>query len=307
MLVVVSAFARATNLLLSMAEERSIHYLEDFIKLHERWLDGLSIEEELRDLSRAMNRAYTFPCRAAYQDHVLSVGERVAAKIFASHLGNGVPVDAYHLLFTDGKFGDASVDLKRSAERMKIIRKIWESGKIPVVTGFLGNYLGYRTTLGRNGSDYTAGVLGHLLNADSIILMSDVEGVFTGDPKFIKDARVIPLLSYDRALLAAKLGMKRVHPKAIEASRRRIKILLGSTKDRRMGTTIGNVGMRVPIIVHRVHSPGYYRVSIIGHQERFREYKCIECKRDYQSYLVKDEELKDALRSMHEVVLHEIS
>ncbi len=303
--VVVSAFARVTSLLLELAEKRKKEYIEELLRIHERWLNGVEIEDELRELRRTLRTPHAFPSREAYVDHVLSFGERISAKIFAHYLGNGAAVDAYELLLTDGNFGNAKVDLERSRAKMKLLSSLWEKGKIPVVTGFLGNYRGYRTTLGRNGSDYTAGVLGYLLNAQSVVLMSDVDGVYTADPRLFRDARIIPLLSYERALLASRLGMKIVHPRAIEAAGKRVNIVLGSTQNWRIGTTIGGVGMKMPIIVHAQHSPGYYRLSVIGRTRLPLKYRPIEKGREYVSYLVKREELKDAVSRIHGVIFGE--
>ncbi|MEM0482004.1 MAG: aspartate kinase, partial [Nitrososphaerota archaeon] len=92
-------------------------------------------------------------------------------------------------------------------------------GVVPVVTGFIGRTRdGAITTLGRGGSDFTAALLGSGVKADEVVLWSDVDGLLTADPRIVKEARVIPRLSYEEALEMAVFGAKGLHPRAIEAA-----------------------------------------------------------------------------------------
>jgi aspartate kinase len=89
---------------------------------------------------------------------------------------------------------------------------------IPVVTGFIGaTEEGILTTLGRGGSDYSATILGAALDADEVIIWTDVDGVLTADPRLVPDARTIPEISYREASELAYFGAKVLHPKTLRA------------------------------------------------------------------------------------------
>jgi aspartate kinase len=93
-----------------------------------------------------------------------------------------------------------------------------QGGTIPVVTGFIGATVeGVLTTLGRGGSDYSATILGAALDADEIIIWTDVDGVLTADPRLVPDARTIPEISYREATELAYFGAKVLHPKTLRA------------------------------------------------------------------------------------------
>jgi aspartate kinase len=96
------------------------------------------------------------------------------------------------------------------------LRPLLQRGVIPVVTGFIGaTQEGLRTTLGRGGSDYSATILGAALDADEVIIWTDVDGMMTADPRFVADATTIDEISYREATDLAQFGAKVLHPKAI--------------------------------------------------------------------------------------------
>src|SRR4029077_14957778 len=93
-----------------------------------------------------------------------------------------------------------------------------KAGQIPIITGFIGATAdGVLTTLGRGGSDYSATILGAALDADEIIIWTDVDGVLTADPRLVADARTIPEISYREATELAYFGAKVLHPKTLRA------------------------------------------------------------------------------------------
>ena len=97
-----------------------------------------------------------------------------------------------------------------------VLQPLFNQGVIPVVTGFLGAAPdGTITTLGRGGSDYTAGILGAVLQADDVWIWTDVDGVMTADPRLVPNAQVIPLLSYNEVGELAYFGAKILHPRTI--------------------------------------------------------------------------------------------
>jgi len=98
------------------------------------------------------------------------------------------------------------------------LRPLLEKGIVPVVTGFIGATAdGVLTTLGRGGSDYSATILGAALDADEVIIWTDVDGVLTADPRLVPEARTIPEISYREATELAYFGAKVLHPKTLRA------------------------------------------------------------------------------------------
>jgi aspartate kinase len=96
------------------------------------------------------------------------------------------------------------------------LRPFLEKGIVPIVTGFIGATAeGQLTTLGRGGSDYSATILGAALDADEVIIWTDVDGVLTADPRLVPDARTIPVISYREAAELAYFGAKVLHPKTL--------------------------------------------------------------------------------------------
>ncbi|MBA3947702.1 MAG: aspartate kinase [Herpetosiphonaceae bacterium] len=155
-------------------------------------------------------------------DMISSLGERLnAPQVAAALRAAGVPasaVDAAEVIVTNDRFGDATPDLALTKIRAdQRLRPLLERKLVPVVTGFLGaTPAGVTTTLGRGGSDYSAAIIGAALEADEVVFYKEVDGVMTGDPQLVPDARVLPLLSYDEISELAYFGAKVLHPKAIQ-------------------------------------------------------------------------------------------
>ena len=108
---------------------------------------------------------------------------------------------------------------------------ILEAGHVAVVTGFCGRAPdGATTTLGRGGSDFTATLLAAALGAESVVIWTDVEGVFTADPRIVPEARVIPQLNYREAAELSYYGAKVLHQRTmIPVESRRIPVWTRST------------------------------------------------------------------------------
>jgi len=108
--------------------------------------------------------------------------------------------------------------MKETRERSrKLLMPLLNEGLVPVVTGFIGATLeGVLTTLGRGGSDYSATILGAALDADEIIIWTDVDGVLTADPRLVSDARLLHEISYNEAAELAYFGAKVLHPKTLQ-------------------------------------------------------------------------------------------
>ncbi|MFW5968301.1 MAG: bifunctional aspartate kinase/homoserine dehydrogenase I, partial [Persicimonas sp.] len=152
-------------------------------------------------------------------DLILSFGERSSARLVAKLLeATGTPAlfqDSRAWTVTDDTFGDARVDFEASKARLEALRDEWGE-RVPVHTGFLGETPdGRTTTLGRNGSDYTATLLAAMLEAEEVVVSTDVAGVMTADPLIVEDAYPLERLSYLEALELANYGTRMFHDRTM--------------------------------------------------------------------------------------------
>ena len=154
---------------------------------------------------------------------ILSMGERTSIRVFSSVLESlGVKseyIDPSHELWpviTDDNYGKANIDFERTEEQSQGLLGLLEQGIIPVVCGFLGRTEeGEVTTLGRGGSDVTAFLLGHCLNADDVIIVTDVDGVMSTDPRKIDEAKKLDYISVEEMRDLATHGAQVLHPHAL--------------------------------------------------------------------------------------------
>jgi aspartate kinase len=154
-------------------------------------------------------------------DAISSLGERLSAPLVAVAVNElGVPseaIEATELIVTDAFHGGAEpqMELTRTKSQARL-RPLLEKGIVPIVTGFIGATAeGQLTTLGRGGSDYSATILGAAMDADEVIIWTDVDGVLTADPRLVAEAQTIPVISYREAAELAYFGAKVLHPKTL--------------------------------------------------------------------------------------------
>jgi len=157
---------------------------------------------------------------AAYDslyDQVVSTGELQSSRIVSAFLNHaGIAnhwLDATQVIRTDNHFREAHVDM---AESDRLLRAYMTAhpARVYVTQGFIGGTKdGLRTTLGREGSDYSAAIFGNLLDADSVTLWKDVQGVYSEDPRKVKDAVLLRHLTYTQAAELAERGAQVVHRK----------------------------------------------------------------------------------------------
>jgi aspartate kinase len=154
-------------------------------------------------------------------DTIASFGERLScAQIAAVFEDAGIAaeyVDARKLIITDANFGQALVDFVKTGENIqKALLPLVENNIVPVVTGFIAATKdGITTTLGRSGSDYTGAIVGSALGSEEIWIWTDVDGVMTADPRYVRGARHLPEISYREAAEMSYFGAKVVHPKTM--------------------------------------------------------------------------------------------
>ncbi|USH00019.1 aspartate kinase [Thermococcus argininiproducens] len=309
--VVLSALRGVTDALLGLAESKDKSVIGKIARKHsiladESGVDCDILEPLFVELECVLKNERRFPNKGAFIDHVLSFGERLSVIIFANALENsGIRsevVDALHVIKTDDNFGNAAVDFSGTAKRIKLIEKLLNEGKVPVVTGFLGGYKGLRTTLGRGGSDYTATILGSLLEARAVLIMSDVRGIYTADPRIVKDAKLLPFVSYEEALNASALGMRALHEKSICPVMGRLPVILGKTDSYRLGTFVSDISAEVPILTYKPVNENFACIGVVGLREVNFNAPIYKKGKNWISFLVKREELENSLNDLHEVI-----
>ena len=227
LMVVVSAMGKTTNALERVLELISAGKEEDALNQWIGIIDShVAIMKELglqpgSDIRLQGEIPYdpTLPYDENY-DQIVSMGELMSTQIVAVYLlKQGLSVEWWNmpkLLRTDDTWREAKVD---DAASRAVIRAGWERANRPqvvVAQGFIGGTAGgKRTTLGREGSDYTAALLGNYLDAESVTIWKDVPGILNADPRLEPDTVLIPSLRYQDAVELSYSGAQIIHPKTI--------------------------------------------------------------------------------------------
>ena len=170
-------------------------------------------------------------------DVISSFGERLSADLLATALRSRGLQATYRMphkigLITDGKFGDATANMPKTARNLqKHLTPLTREGMIVVIPGFFGvSEEGDVTTFGRGGSDYSAAVVAAAMGAETLEVWKDVPGYMSANPKFVPEAQLIPLLSYDETAELSYFGAKILHPRTVEPLRRmRLNIAVKNT------------------------------------------------------------------------------
>ncbi len=239
--VVVSAMSGVTNELIEAATESKAGngsgVAEVFAQLRKQHDEAVRAlihsEDRRRDLRQKLNEFFaegeglcesTISLRELTpraQDAISGLGERLCAPLVAAALvESGLAseaIEATELIVTDSYHGGAEPWVEPTRARCRVrVAPLLEKGIVPVVTGFIGaNEESVLTTLGRGGSDYSATILGAALDADEVVIWSDVPGLLTADPRLVKDARTIGEICYREAAELAHFGAKVLHPKTL--------------------------------------------------------------------------------------------
>lgn len=163
------------------------------------------------EMLRNQSRNYSF-----VYDQVVGYGELLSTKIVAAYLNAcEIPVqwlDARKLVATDQKYRDAGVNWKKTTQNLLATC----SGSF-ITQGFIGSdENGFMTTLGREGSDYTAAIIAHGLSAQSVTIWKDVPGVLNADPRVFNDTVLLEQISYSEAIELAFYGASVIHPKTLQ-------------------------------------------------------------------------------------------
>ena len=150
-------------------------------------------------------------------DQIIGFGELISTKIVSSYLNyvgiSNTWLDVRNLIETDTTYRDAYVNWTATETQITTIN----TTDLIVTQGFLGrNKQGYTTSLGREGSDYTAAIFGYCLNAESVTIWKDVDGVLNGDPRYFENTQLLEQISYGEAIEMAFYGASVIHPKTLK-------------------------------------------------------------------------------------------
>jgi aspartokinase/homoserine dehydrogenase 1 len=158
---------------------------------------------------------------AALLDRLASFGERFSARLFAAALEKAgvpaVPVASSDFVLTCDTFRDAKPQLQQTKLRgCEVLLPLLEDRMVPVVTGFIGATPDGRiTTLGRNSSDFSGAIVAHVVDADELVIWTDVDGIYTANPNDSEEAKLLHDMSYDEAHALAVSGAKVLHPRVL--------------------------------------------------------------------------------------------
>ncbi len=234
--VVVSAMGKTTNALERVMEAfwqghtgEAVVAMQTIVDYHAEILADLwgapHLPERVRTFYEELEEIITLanPKSRTYEewyDRIVSFGELISTTIVAEYLSfDGTSaewLDIRRIFLTNSRFRDANIDIEASTPRL--LRAVdSSSAKVIVGQGFIGaTESGATTTIGREGSDYSAAVAGYILGAESVSIWKDVEGILNGDPKQFEGVSYIPELTYLDAIELAYSGAQIIHPKTIK-------------------------------------------------------------------------------------------
>jgi bifunctional aspartokinase / homoserine dehydrogenase 1 len=237
LVVVVSAMKGVTDRLLAVSHALGEGKLalarneaEGLVHLHFSVLQDLQLAEEQhdrvrrglqllgRDFLHEVPQEGSVVATEELADRLASFGERFSARLFAAALEKSgvpaVPVASSDFVLTCDTFRDAKPNLEETKERGRdILLPLIEAALVPVVTGFIGATPDGRiTTLGRNSSDFSGAIIAHVVDAEELVIYTDVDGIYTANPHASAEAKLLHDLSYDEAHALAASGAKVLHP-----------------------------------------------------------------------------------------------
>jgi aspartate kinase len=237
--LVSSAAGKTTNtieeiitLAVSGEKEKAFHLVEGIKEFHlktaEEFLTGGFLDSTHADILELISHFSSLikgltllhECSPRSRDALLSFGELLSTRLIASRaIERGINtelIDSRDIIITDESF-NAAIPEKELTEQ-KVLEKVHpKAGKLIVAQGFISSTeKGVTTTLGRGGSDYSATIIGSALSAEEVQIWTDVDGIMTSDPRFIKGAKPIESMTYSEAGELAFFGAKVVHPATIQ-------------------------------------------------------------------------------------------
>ncbi|MCR9289745.1 MAG: aspartate kinase [Bacteroidetes bacterium] len=234
--IVISAMGKTTNGLERVVNAhanqtgKAVEYLDEIKAVHYQMIDELF--EEPEPVKASINDIFVeadwvleeevHPDYDFMYDQLVSVGELVSSKIVSSYLNQvNLPaqwLDARDIIVTDNIYRQAGVQWEETVENAKNkAQPMLEKGGFVITQGFIGTTSeNFTTTLGREGSDYTAAIFSYCLDAEDMTIWKDVPGVLTADPRKFDYVTKLDKLSYREAIEMTYYGAKVIHPKTIK-------------------------------------------------------------------------------------------
>ena len=235
MIVVVSALGKTTNaleLILDLSYNNvseSKNKLKDLEQYHFSIIENLfadklqvihnDIKSEFKKLYHTLYNVSISDKNCKY-DQVVSFGEIISTKIISTYLNfvnlKNVWVDARELIVTNDTFREAKVDYKKTKNEAENIFK-FDKQSLYITQGFIAGTSNKKTTtLGREGSDFSAAILANVLDAEKVVVWKDVDGVLNADPQYFQNPIKLEKLSYQETVELAYFGAKVIHPKTLK-------------------------------------------------------------------------------------------
>ena len=259
LIVVISAMGKSTNALEVISQkahkgENCDQELNDFIEYHNSIIDGLfadsnEIRSEINELIDLLKVILEQANRMSYDyayDQIVSFGELMSTKIVTAHLiSQNIEsqwIDARKCILTDSTHRNAEVNLNYTSIFSKKNFSEFLDNKIIITQGFIGsNSDGNTTTLGREGSDYSAAIFATSLDAHNVTIWKDVDGILNADPKKLKSTVKYDNLAYEEVIEMSYYGATVIHPKTLKPLANKnislhVKSFVNPNKE---GTTIG--------------------------------------------------------------------
>ncbi len=237
-LVVISAMGKTTNALEEIVQalwERNVstykYLVEETYNFHLKILNQLfkeqhyAVHQEVESVFDFLRNKIDQPISDNFDfeyDQIVSLGEILSTLIVDAYLREeghlSFWADARKLIRTDRQYRDSNVDWTKTQELInERLLPLYKSAKLVVTQGFIGHTSeGFTTTLGREGSDYTAGILAYCTDAKSVTIWKDVPGMLNADPKWFEDTVKLDQISFKEAIELAYYGASVIHPKTIK-------------------------------------------------------------------------------------------
>ena len=206
-------------------------------------------------------------------DQIVSVGELLSTKIVSAFLDqeegfSNKWIDARDIIRTDNTYRNARVDWQLTKYN---IAKYISNSKVFLTPGFIGcTTRNFTTTLGREGSDFTAAILGFALDAEEVTIWKDVDSMLNTDPRYFDDAKLLNQLSFTEAIELAYFGAKVIHPKTIQPLKENISLRIKSfLNPKEEGTVIFEDAEMKPFIPSFIIKENQILISIYANDLSF--------------------------------------
>lgn len=287
LVVVISAMGKTTNALERLAEDffyrkgKSESLLEEIKEYHFSILHELFSNEKHEVYQEIHNLFVEIEWQLEDEpigtfdfeyDQMVSVGELLSTKIISAYLIESEIanqwMDARDFIRTDNTYRNAVIDWSTTEKlvRSKVVKKSKSDDRLLVLTqGFIASTSeNFTATLGREGSDFSAAIIAHILEAEEVIIWKDVEGMFNADPKFYRNTVKLNNISYLEAIELAYFGASVIHPKTIKPlQNKNIPLRLKSfLNPQHKGSLISGSTSIDALIPSFIHKPNQLLISI---------------------------------------------